>query len=106
MTDRPRKLERNRNDKVIAGVASGVADFFGLDRTLVRVLWALSIFLGGLGIVIYIIMWIVVPVAGSDRSVAHNLRDRTESSPPPSNGSEPESKSASDHETGADESAG
>lgn len=37
MNDQPRRLERNPDDKVIAGVASGVADFFGIDRTVVRV---------------------------------------------------------------------
>ncbi len=75
MNDRPRRLERNPDDKVIAGVASGVADFFGLDPTVVRVVWALTILLGGLGVIVYIILWIVVPEGDSDRTVAHDLRD-------------------------------
>ena len=61
MNDRPRRLERNPDDKVIAGVASGVADFFGLDPTVVRVVWALTMLIGGLGVIVYIILWIVVP---------------------------------------------
>ncbi len=76
MNDQPRRLERNPDDKVIAGVASGVADFFGLDPTVVRVIWALTILLGGLGLIVYIILWIVVPEGESDRTVAHDLRDR------------------------------
>ena len=76
MTDQPRRLQRNPDDKVIAGVASGVADFFGLDPTVVRVIWALTILLGGLGVIVYIILWIVVPEGDSDRTVSHDLRDK------------------------------
>ncbi len=76
MNDRPRRLQRNPDDKVIAGVASGVADFFGLDPTVVRVIWALTILLGGFGVIVYIILWIVVPEGDSDHTVAHDLRDR------------------------------
>ena len=76
MNDRPRRLQRNPDDKVIAGVASGVADFFGLDPTVVRVVWALTILLGGLGVIVYIILWIVVPEGDSDRTPAHDLRDK------------------------------
>ena len=76
MNDRPRRLERNPDNKIIAGVASGVADFFGLDPTVVRVVWALTMLLGGLGVIVYIILWIVVPEGDSDRTVAHDLRDR------------------------------
>ena len=75
-----KKLERNTEDKIIAGVASGVADFFGLDRTLVRVIWALAVFLGGFGGLIYIILWLVLPEAGQDRTVADDLRDKVEES--------------------------
>ena len=76
MNDRPRRLQRNPDNKVIAGVASGVADFFGLDPTVVRVVWALTMLLGGLGVIVYIILWIVVPEGDSDRTVAHDLRDK------------------------------
>ncbi len=76
MNDRPRRLQRNPDDKVIAGVASGVADFFGLDPTIVRVVWTLTILLGGLGVIVYIILWIVVPEGNSDRTLAHDLRDK------------------------------
>ena len=56
-----RTLYRCRENRVIAGVASGVAEFFGLDPTLVRVLWFLSLFVGGLGLVAYIGLAIIVP---------------------------------------------
>ncbi|TAK01447.1 MAG: PspC domain-containing protein [Chloroflexota bacterium] len=57
-----RRLYRCRNDRRIAGVASGVAEFFDLDPTVVRVVWFLSIFFGGLGIFVYIVMALIVPL--------------------------------------------
>ena len=57
-----RRLYRCRENRVLAGVAAGVAEFFDLDPSLVRVLWFLSIFVGGLGILLYIGMAIIVPL--------------------------------------------
>ena len=56
-----RRLYRCQHDRRLAGVASGVAEYFDLDPTLVRILWFLSIFLGGLGILVYIGLAIIVP---------------------------------------------
>lgn len=57
-----RRLYRCRHDRRIAGVASGVAEYFDVDPTIVRILWVLSIFFGGLGLLLYIAMAIIVPV--------------------------------------------
>jgi phage shock protein PspC (stress-responsive transcriptional regulator) len=57
-----RRLYRCRENRVLAGVASGVAEFFGLDPTLVRVLWFLSIFAGGVSLLLYIGLAIIVPL--------------------------------------------
>jgi phage shock protein C len=57
-----RRLYRCRHDRVLAGVAGGVAEYFELDPSLVRVLWFLSIFVGGIGILLYIGMAIIVPI--------------------------------------------
>ena len=57
-----RRLYRCRDNRVLAGVASGVAEFFGLDPTLVRVLWFLSIFFGGFSILLYIALALIVPL--------------------------------------------
>jgi phage shock protein C len=70
-----RQLRRNTDDKIIAGVASGVAEFFDLDTTVVRVVWAVSV-LFGFGIFVYLIMWLVVPEKGQDRSVAEDIVDQ------------------------------
>lgn len=57
-----RSLYRCRHDRRLAGVASGLAEFFDLDVSLVRILWVLSIFVGGMGILLYIVMAIIVPL--------------------------------------------
>lgn len=57
-----RRLYRCRHDRRIAGVASGVAEYFDLDPSLVRVLWFVSIFFGAITLVLYIGMWIIVPL--------------------------------------------
>lgn len=56
-----RKFYRKRNDKVIAGVCSGLADYFDIDPTLVRILWAAITLAGGAGLLAYIICLVVVP---------------------------------------------
>ena len=57
-----RKLYRKPNEQMIAGVCSGLAEYFSLDTTIVRLLFVLLFFLGGHGILIYLILWIVMPI--------------------------------------------
>ncbi len=56
-----KRLYRTRIDKMIGGVAGGLAIYFDIDPTIVRVLFVITIFIGGGGILAYIILWIVVP---------------------------------------------
>ncbi len=56
-----KRLYRSRIDRMIAGICGGLAKYFDIDPTIVRVLFVVSIFIGGGGIVAYIILWIVVP---------------------------------------------
>lgn len=58
----PRRLYRCRHDRQLAGVAAGMAEYLDLDPTLVRVLWILSVFLGGVTIVLYVILAFVMPL--------------------------------------------
>ena len=55
-----KKLVRSANKK-IAGVCGGLAEFLGLDASIVRIVWLLCVLLGGLGLLAYLIMWIVMP---------------------------------------------
>jgi len=61
-----RRLYRCRHDQRLAGVAGGLAEYFDLDPTLVRLLWVVSIFFGGFGLLLYIVMAIVVPLEPED----------------------------------------
>ncbi len=60
MTD-GKKLVRPREGRKLAGVCMGVANFLGLDVTVVRLLWLLAVIFAGCGILAYIIAWVVVP---------------------------------------------
>jgi phage shock protein PspC (stress-responsive transcriptional regulator) len=62
-TSTDRKMYRNPDNKVLGGVASGLASFFGIDTNLARVLFVISVFFGGFGFLIYIILWIALPEA-------------------------------------------
>ena len=55
-------LYRSEKNKIIAGVCAGLADYFDMDVTLVRIIFALIVLAGGSGVLIYIILWIIFPV--------------------------------------------
>lgn len=63
------------NNRIIAGVCGGVAEYLRLDPTIVRVVWALCILLGGFGLVLYIILWLVMPRAPK-KSYQDRMRER------------------------------
>jgi phage shock protein C len=57
-----KKLVRSKNNRVIAGVAAGMAQYFGIDATVARILWALLLLPGGApGLLLYIVCWIIIP---------------------------------------------
>lgn len=58
-----KKMYRNPEDKVLGGVAGGIAKYFGVDVAVIRLLFVISIFLGGTGLIAYVILWIILPEA-------------------------------------------
>ena len=58
-----KRLLRSRSDRRLAGVCAGIADYFGWDPTLVRVGWIVLTLMGGSGILLYLILWLVMPEA-------------------------------------------
>jgi phage shock protein C len=56
-----KKLYRSREDKVVSGVCGGLAEYFEIDPTFIRILWAISIFIGGTGLFAYILFVIIIP---------------------------------------------
>lgn len=60
-TSGSKKLHRSSSDKMIAGVCGGLADYFGVDSTWVRVAFAVSILLPGPQILLYLLLWLIIP---------------------------------------------
>ncbi len=56
-----KKLQRSQQDKMIAGVCSGLADYFDLDVTWVRIAFVVAVILGASGLLAYLVLWIAVP---------------------------------------------
>ena len=66
-------LRRPVHDRMLAGVASGIADYLGVDETLVRIAIVVATFFGGAGIAVYLAGWLLIPEEGSDQSMASEL---------------------------------
>lgn len=75
-----KKLERDTQHKVIGGVCAGLANYFGLDVSLVRVLFALMFLFASAGFWLYLILWAVMPAAGRIQTddAGQNVADVTE----------------------------
>ncbi|WNL48007.1 PspC domain-containing protein [Dyella sp. BiH032] len=56
-----KRLSRSSSHKMIAGVCGGIAEYLGWDVTIVRLLWIVLTLAGGSGILIYLILWLVMP---------------------------------------------
>ncbi len=57
-----KKLKRS-NNKVLAGVCGGLAEYFGIDATIVRVIYALLVICGGVGVLLYLLLMLLMPKA-------------------------------------------
>jgi signal transduction histidine kinase len=63
-------LRRGREDRLVGGVASGIAARTGIDVTVVRTVFVLACLVGGFGAVAYVLAWLLVPVTGADTTIA------------------------------------
>ena len=66
-TGKGKRIYRNTSDKVIAGVASGLANYFSVDPIIFRLIFIASLFAGGIGLIAYIIFWIGIPANDSGK---------------------------------------
>jgi|TARA_B100001971_G_C18244644_1_gene573363 phage shock protein PspC (stress-responsive transcriptional regulator) len=64
-----KKLFRSRENKVVAGVCGGIGDYFNMDPIWVRLAFVLFTFINGIGIIIYIVAWILVPENPNQKEV-------------------------------------
>ena len=56
-----KKLHRNKEESKIAGICSGLSDYFEIDPTIIRLIFLFGLFAGG-GIIVYLIGWFIIPV--------------------------------------------
>ncbi len=68
-----RELRRPIHDRMLAGVAAGIAGYLGIDATIVRIVLAVLVFAGGAGVPIYLAGWLLIPEEGADASIASEL---------------------------------
>src|SRR4051812_10699227 len=66
--DGPRRLYRSRDERLLGGVCGGLAEYFGIDPVIVRIIAVALVFAGGAGFLAYIAAWLLVPDAGADGS--------------------------------------
>ena len=79
-----KRLYRSYKDKMLGGVAGGLAEYFNIDPTLVRVLFLVVLFIGGTGILAYIIMWIIIPeepIVFPNPDTSEQKKEETETDP-------------------------
>lgn len=70
-TTEQRRLFRNPNDKVLGGVCSGLANYFDVDPVIVRLILVVLLLGAGIGLIAYIIAWIVIPVPRTPQEMAY-----------------------------------
>ena len=68
-----KRLERKVKGRMLAGVCAGLADYFGVDPTLVRVAFAVLALFGGTGLVAYVVAWALMPEEGELASIAEKM---------------------------------
>jgi phage shock protein C len=67
-------LVRSQKGRIVAGVCAGIADYSGLDVTLVRVIvTVVSVFTAGTGVLAYLAAWVIIPGEGEKASIAQDI---------------------------------
>jgi phage shock protein PspC (stress-responsive transcriptional regulator) len=70
---RPRVLCRPTEDRMLAGVAAGIAQYLDVDPTLIRIAFAVLTLFGGAAVLVYLAGWLLIPEEGSDQSIASSF---------------------------------
>ena len=60
---RAKRVFRSRTQRMVGGVSGGIAEYLGVDSTIVRLGFVVSAFFGGAGIVAYVVAWLIIPEA-------------------------------------------
>ncbi|MDQ3238958.1 MAG: PspC domain-containing protein [bacterium] len=70
-----KELRRSATNKVIAGVCGGLGEYFEVDPTILRIVFVVFTFFGGSGILLYVLIWLVVPIGANRRFSQENFTD-------------------------------
>jgi phage shock protein PspC (stress-responsive transcriptional regulator) len=82
-----KKLHRSQTDKIFAGVCGGLADYFDIDATIIRLLFILIVAFGGSGLIVYLLLWLIMPKSSNEpaiiteekvKEVAQEIKERAE----------------------------
>jgi phage shock protein PspC (stress-responsive transcriptional regulator) len=73
------RLYRPTDDRMLAGVASGIARFLGVDALVVRIAIVVLTFIGGAGLPLYLACWLLIPEQGAEKSIAADFLDSIQS---------------------------
>ncbi len=68
-----RTLRRSTSDRMLGGVCGGLAQHFGIDPVLVRIAFVLLTIAGSTGLLLYLLLWALVPEDGSDQAFGHRF---------------------------------
>ena len=72
-----KRLERKLQNRWLAGVCAGLADYTGVDATVIRVVFAVLTFFGGLGPIAYVLSWALIPEEGEPGSIAERFINKS-----------------------------
>ncbi|MFW6271110.1 MAG: PspC domain-containing protein, partial [Bacillota bacterium] len=75
-----KKLYRSTEDKMLGGVCAGIAEYFEIDPTLIRLIFVLIFFAEGIGFLAYIVAWIIIPERpdSNEKNKSNNNKSSTE----------------------------
>lgn len=67
-----KRLYRSRSDRMLGGVCSGIGAYFSIDPTIVRLVFALLALANGLGVLLYVLLWLIMPLEGQEHQSARD----------------------------------
>ena len=79
-TEPGKRIYRSQNDKMIGGVCGGFAEYINMDTLIIRIIWAVAFFVGGIGFLAYIACWIIIPENPSETKAAEKSGGKSNNS--------------------------
>lgn len=70
-----KKLYRSRKDAMVAGVCGGIAEYIGVDSAIVRLIFAVTVVMGGIGVFAYFLAWIIIPEGSNSGEFEYDNRE-------------------------------